>query len=402
MLDRSVTGADGTRWVATATLVLAAAVLVQLAFIAYLGNRTYTDVIRSVSFGAGVESGVIGIRTHVDNSKTFVGPLLWIRLVEAFGLAGIKGFNVAAFVGIFAVQAAIGRRLFDRRVTLCALVLTAFYTGTIRNVAASEPDDMMASLLFAVGALVWVAGWTETRPAVVSAARSAVTGLLMGAAFLFKFWVLIVFGGFALFLATRRDWTSIVAASVAFVIPLLVVTLVDGGASLAGFFGSAKRQSGYSPWAVVVARLFVTGLLPAFVAAGIAAVRRPGPSTAFAFLVPAPYLLYVVGMRDAFAVSFVMMLCLVFWSFPIAMLLLESRRLAVGRRLQAVFALYLIAAPLNAGVNLWRDTHTFQIVPGCSSTPVDPSYPRVKERCVKELKQPSANAAGITASSDTR
>ena len=361
-------------------IVLAAAALVQLALIAYLGNRAYTDVMRSVSFGAGVESGVIGIRTHVDNSKTFVGPLLWIRLASAFGLAGIKAFNVAAFVGIFAIQAAIGLRLFGRRVTLYALALTAFYTGTIRNVVASEPDDMAASLLFALGVLVWVAGWDESRPA----ARSAAAGLLMGCAFLFKFWVLIVFGGFTLFLATRREWTSIAVASVAFVIPILVVSLVDGGASLAGFFGSAKRQQGYSPWAVVVARLFVTGLLPAFVAAGFAAVRGSSVPTAFAFLVPAPYLFYVVGMRDAFAVSFVMMLCLVFWSLPIAMLLLESRRLAVGRRFQAVLALYLIAAPLNAWLNLWRDTHTFQIVPGCSSTPLDSAAPRIAARCVKD------------------
>jgi hypothetical protein len=372
---------DETRWWATAGLVLAVAVLVQLALVAYLGDRAYTDVMRSVSFGAGVERGVIGIRTHVDNSKTFVGPLLWIRLAEAFGLAGIRAFNVAAFVGVFAIQAAIGRRLFGRRVTLYALALTAFYTGTIRNVVASEPDDMMASVLFARGALVWVAQSRESRPA---AGRSAAAGLLMGSAFLFKFWVLIVFGGFALFLATRRDWASLVAAAVAFAVPLLGVTLVDGGASVAGFFGSAKRQSGYSPWAVVVARLFVTGLLPAFVVAGLAAVRRPGFPTAFAFLVPAPYLFYVVVMRDAFAVSFVMMLCLVFWSLPIALLLLESRRLAVGRRLQAVFALYLIAAPLNAWVNLWRDTHTFQIVPGCSSTPIDRSAPRISARCVKD------------------
>ncbi len=374
--DRPAADDDGTRWRAIAAVVLAAAVLTQLAFIAYLGNRAYTDVMRSVGFGAGVESGVIGIRTHVDNSKTFVGPLLWIRLVETFGLAGIKAFNVAAFAGIFAVQAAIGRRLFDRRVTLVALALTAFYTGTIRNVVASEPDDMMASLLFALGALTWIAGR--------SVATAAGAGVLMGCAFLFKFWVLIVFGGFGLFLATRRDWASLVAASVAFAIPFVCVTLVDGGASLAGFFGSAKRQHGYSPWMVVVARLFVTGLLPAFVAAGLAAVRRPGLPTAFAFLVPAPYLFYVVGMRDAFAVSFVMMLCLVFWSLPIAMLLLESRRLAVGRRFQAVLALYLIAAPLNAWLNLWRDTHTFQIVPGCSSTPLDSAAPRIAARCVKD------------------
>lgn len=367
--------ADGTRWAAAAALVLGAAVLTQLALIAYLGTRTYTDVIRSVSFGAGVESGVIGIRTHVEFTKTFVGPLLWIRLASAFGLPGLKAFNVAAFVGLFAVQAAIGRRLFDRRVTLYALAVTAFYTGTLRNVSAGEPDDMMASLLFALGALVWVAG--RSSPA------AAVGGLLMGCAFLFKFWVLVFFGGFAFFLATRRDWTSLAVLAVAFAIPFLGVTLVDGGASVAALLGSAKRQQGYSSWGGVAARLFVTGLLPAFVAAGLAAVRRPGVPTAFAFLVPAPYVLYVVGMRDAFAVTFVMMLCLVFWSFPIAMLLVESRRLAVGRRLQAVFALYLIAAPLNAWVNLRRDTHPFQIVPGCASKPVDPAVPRIAVRCVK-------------------
>lgn len=374
--DRPAAGEDGNRWVATAALVLAAAVLVQLAFIAYLGNRTYADVIRSVSFGAGVESGVIGIRTHVENTKTFVGPLLWFRLASAFGLAGLKAFNVAAFVALFAVQAAIGRRLFDRRVTLYALAFVAFYTGTIRNVVASEQDDMMASVLFALGALVWLAGR--------SIAMSAVAGVLMGCGFLFKFWVAIFFGGFALLLATRRDWTTLAVAAVTFAVPFCCVTFVDGGASVAGLLGSAERQRGYSSWTIVGTRLFVTGLLPAFVAAGLAAVRRPGLPTAFAFLVPAPYLFYVVGMRDAFATTFVMMLCLVFWSFPIAMLLVESSRLAVGRGLHAVFALYLIAAPLNAWVNLWRDTRAFRIVPGCSSTPVDRSTPRTTESCLKD------------------
>jgi hypothetical protein len=372
---RPAAGEDGSRWMVTAAVVLAAAVVVQLAFIAYLGHRTYTDVVRSVSFGAGVESGVVGIRTHVENTKTFVGPLLWFRLASAFGLAGLKAFNVAAFVALFAVQAAIGRRLFDRRVTLYALAFTAFYTGTIRNVVAGEQDDMMASLLFALGALVWLAG----RSTVASAAA----GVLMGCGFLFKFWVAIFFGGFAIFLAMRRDWRSLAAASMAFAVPFLCVTLVDGGASGTALFGSAERQRGYSSWATVGARLFVTGLLPAFVAAGLAAVRRPGLPTSFAFLLPAPYLFYVLGMRDAFATTFVMMLCLVFWSFPIMMLLLESRRLAVGRRLHAVLALYLIAAPLNAWVNLWRDSRPFRIVPGCSSTPVDRSAPRITARCVK-------------------
>lgn len=390
---------DETRWVTTVALVLAAAVLVQVAFLAYLGNRTYADVIRSVSFGAGVESGVVGIRTHVDNTKTWVGPLLWIGLADAFGLAGIKGFNLAAFVALFAVQAAIGRRLFDRRATLYALAFTAFYTGTIRNVVAGEPDDMMASLLFALGALVWVGGRSASDAGAATASRSAVAGALMGCGFLFKFWILIFFGGFVLFVATRRDWTTLASASVAFAAPFLVVTLVDGGASAAGFFGSVERQRGYTSWPDVATRFLTTGLLPAMLAAGLIALRRPGLPTALAFLVPAPYVLYVVGMRDAFATTFVMMLCLVFWSFPIVLLLLESRRLAVGRRLHAVLALYLIAAPLNAWVNLWRDTHTFQIVPGCSSTPLDRAAPRVAARCVKELRHPSARATG---SSDTR
>ena len=155
---------------------------------------------------------------------------------------------------------------------------------------------------------------------------------------------------------------------------------VGAGANAVG----AERQRGYSSWATVVTRLCVTGLLPAFVAAGLAAVRRPGLPTSFAFLLPAPYLFYVLGMRDAFATTFVMMLCLVFWSFPIALLLAESPRLAVGRRLHAVFALYLIAAPLNAWVNLWRDTRPFRIVPGCSTTPVDRSAPRITESCLKD------------------
>lgn len=360
-------------------VILAGAVLAQLLLVIHLGDRTYTDVMRSVGFGAGVETGVVSIRSHVDNTKTFLGPLLSYRLVAAYGVAGLKAFNVAVFVAIFAVQAAIGRRLFDRNLTAYALVLTAFYTGTLRNVAASEPEDMIASLLFALGAFGWLAG------------RSAVlTGLVMGCAFLFKFWILIFFGGFLLVLSVRREWVVAAAAGTAFAVPFLCVNVVDGGASLFALLGSVERQRGYSPWPVVAFRLLSTGLVPAFLAAGLAAGRRPGHATAFTFLVPAPYLFYVVAMRDAFATTFVMMLCLVFWSFPIALLLREARVLAVGRRRHVALALYLIAAPLNAWWHLWRDTQPFQIVPGCYLTPVSPSAKRIEQGCTYRRGGPSS------------
>ena len=202
--------------------------------------------------------------------------------------------------------------------TLLALFLMAFYTGTLRNVAAGEPDDMAASLLFAVGVLVWL----DRRSA-------AAAGLVMGCAFLFKFWALIFFGGFALFLLVRRDWWSAGAASAAFALPFLCLSLVDAGASLAGFLMTARRVRGQSTWPLVGLRLVVTGILPAFLAAGWVALRRPSFENVLAFTaVPAPYLLHILVMQDAHAVTFVMMLCLVFWSFPIAELLLGWQALA--------------------------------------------------------------------------
>ena len=351
-----------------AATVLIASVVVQLLLILHLGHHVYGDVIRDVNFGAGVQEGVISIRTHVNNTKTFLGPMVWHRLADVGGVFALKFFNLAAFVTLFTVQGAIGRRLYTQRVTLVALLLFAFYTGTLRNVAAGEPDDMLASLGFATAILVWL----DTRSSVLA-------GLVMGCAFLFKFWILIFFGGFVVFLLVQRDWKAGIAAGAAFVLPLLCINLVDGGASMGALLGTVRRQESFSSWPLIGWRLTITGLLAGSLVAGWAALRRPAFRNTLTFLLPAPYILYVVAMRDAHAVSFVMMLCLVFWSFPIAELFLSASPLVDRRRLQQmILAAYLIGATGNAYLHLYRDTHTFVIRPGCGVEPLDGSdYPDI-------------------------
>ena len=227
------------------------AVALKLGFAAYLGGRVYPDVNRALNYAHLVQQGAFSIQTGVINDKTFVGPLLWLRLYEWAGVKGLLAFNVAAFVALCGVHYGLGRRRYDGWTRAIALALFAFYVGTNRNIVAGEPDDNLAALLVGVGLLIYL----DTR--LVLAA-----GLCIGAGFLFKFWVAIFGLGFACYLIWKRPWREFAWALCGMGAPFLALNGVDGMASFRALFVSLGIQHGYSPWGQLGSKLLSTGLLP--------------------------------------------------------------------------------------------------------------------------------------------
>ena len=326
---RSDTAASAGRIIA---MILAGSIAIKLVLILHLGGNFHGDVVRAVNFGYGVHEGVLSIRTHFDNTKTWVGPVLWSQLFDLTGPYGLKLFNMVAFVAVFGVQYLAGRRLYDRATLLLALFLFAFYVGAHRNVMAGEPDDMAAALLFAAGLVVFL-----RRDGVVGAS------ILIGLGFLFKFWVVIFFGGFALFLLWEKRWRELALAAASFLVPYLIVNLVDGFASLAALIWSVGMQSGFDSWSHIGWRLLSTGLLPAVLVSAWAVLRDPSRTNRLFLLVPSAYFAYVLVMRDAHAASAVMMLCMVYFGFLIAEFLLRHPYLG-NQRLRRRFLVSVLAA----------------------------------------------------------
>lgn len=338
-------------------LILAGSLTIQLLLILYLRGEFYTDVVRAVNFGYGVHEGVISIRTHIDHTRTFVGPVLWFHLFQVAGPWGLKAFNLLAFVALVSLQYLIGRRFYSRDTLLLALLLYAFFVASHRNVMAGEPDDMTAALFFTAGLLAYLRGG-----GVVGAS------VLMGAGFLFKFWVAIVFGGFVLFLASNRRWRSLPLVAIGFVLPFLGVNLIDGFASVTALLFSMENRAGLTTWGYVGWRLFSTGLLPAVLLAAWALVKERSSHNRLFFLVPSTYLAYVLIFRDAYGVTGVMTVCMLFLSFLIARFLLLNPYIGSGRARQRVLASVLAAYVLvSAGMALYdsaQATHPIELKAG--------------------------------------
>ena len=310
MSDISRPSAEGWQIV---FLILAGSIIIKLALILHLGPQFHGDVVRAVNFGYGLHEDSLSIRTHFDNTKTWVGPVIWYHLFDLAGPWGLKLFNMLAFVALFGVQYLTGRRLYDRATLLLALFLFAFYVGTHRNVMAGEPDDMTAALLFSTGLLVFL-----------HRDRVIVASLIMGLGLLFKFWVGVFFGGFVLFLLAERRWTALPSAVISFLVPFACVNLIDGYASLAALLWSVGMQSGYDDWSHIAWRLLSTGLLPAVLVSAWTVAKNPSRQNRLFFLVPIPYFAYVLLMRDAHAASAVMMLGMMYFGFLVGEFLLRS------------------------------------------------------------------------------
>jgi len=347
----------------TLVLIVTGSVLLKAGVIAWLDGRVYGDVLRSVNFGLGVGEGLISITTHVDNTRSFLGPMLNAALYRAGGVWAIKLFNALTFIGLCLAMIRIGRRRFAERVVVVALFLLAFYAGGHRNVVAGEVEDNLASLMFAAGLLLHL----ETR-------RTLPASVLMGVALLLKFWIAIFLGAFGLFLMMRRRWRDAAAMTVGGLLPFALVSSIDGGATVRSLLMTVDRQQGYSTWTLVVARLLSTGLLPTIAISAWTVRKRPSNHGTLFFTLVASYFAYVLLFRDAHAITFVMMLCLVPAGFLVADFLVHSPLVGAGRpgrlRLTVVLALYAVGNLGIAWQNLYRDTHPFQVAPGRDAKPL--------------------------------
>lgn len=345
------------RWLLI-SLILAGSVAIKLALIFHVGLVFHGDVVSVVNFGYGIHEGVLSLRTHTHPTRTWVGPVMWFQLFQLAGPWGLKIVDMLAFLVLVGVQYALGRRLYSGETLLLALFLYAFFFAGHRQVMAGEPDDLVASILFAAGLLVFL---QRDRVVVASA--------LMGLGFLFKFWIAILFGGFLLFLLWQKRWLLLPRAVIGFALPFLAVNLVDGFASLTSLLRSLESREGATAWSYVGWRLFSTGLLPAVILAGWTRAREPSIHNQLFFLIPATYLAYMCLFRDAYGTTGVMNLCMLLLSFLIARFLLINPYMGSGRGRQRVLASLLAAYVLTSvGFALYdssRATHAIQLRASC-------------------------------------
>jgi hypothetical protein len=330
-------------------LILVGSVAVKLFFIWHLQGRAYDDVFRAIHFGNLINEKAFSIHTHVINSKTFLGPIVWAYLYDGFGMPGLKLLNLLMFILLFFTQWALGKKRYAPPTIVLALFIFAFYVGTNRNIAAGEPDDNLAALLFTLGVLGYLnAGWVFGP------------SILMGMGFLFKFWVVIFFAGFAGYLLLQRRFRDFLLASAGVLMPFVFINLVDGGASTRALLMSTAKQQGYSDWQEVAFKMVSTGLIFSVLISAYAWFKQKNCWNTLFFFISSAYFVYVVLARDAFSASFVMMECLVFSSFLIADCLLSGGYLSGGGvskvLLFAFCVLYLLSTFGVTYLNLYRDT----------------------------------------------
>jgi hypothetical protein len=325
--------------------LLAISILLKLVFILYLGDRAYHDAFRAVHFGYLLDQGRLSIQHDTIVNKTFLGPMLWYAAYQRTGMAGLKLFNLLAFVVLLWLQYSLGRGRFGDRTVSLALVLFAFYIGTNRNVIAGEPDDMQAAVLFTGGVLVYL-----------NTSRAFPAALLMGVGFLFKYSTAIFCIGFAFYLLTRKRWKDLGLAVLGMLLPFVALNAVDGMRSWQGLLKSLSEKMGHWPWPAVVRKMLSTGLLVSVALSFPAWWRSRDALRGLFFFVPTAFFLYVLFTRHAFPATFVMMQCLLFSSFLIAEFVLGWRRGVFGRRLLAIALLFAVLTSAETYLKVPRET----------------------------------------------
>lgn len=325
------------------------ATLVKIAFMTHLDGQMYGDIRRALDFGFLVAEGPDSIRTTFINDKTFIGPLFWYALYRQMGVGGLLAVNVFTFLALCTALYRLGYGRYQGSVRIVAMLLFAFYVGTHRNIAAGESDDNLAALLFAVGILAYL----DRR-------RSLIAGLLVGVAFLFKFWIPIFAIGLLVFMAHKRRWRDLGLSLAGMVLPFVAINVVDGGASLRCLWFSIQLQHAYSSWPSMAFKLFSTGLLPIAVFATLVWWKRRSDVETLFWLLAVAYPAYALVNRDVFAASFVLMLSMLFASFPLAEGLLAAVARLQPRWRPAVLAgtlgLYLAGTTMITYHNFQRDT----------------------------------------------
>jgi hypothetical protein len=342
---------------ATITLVFVAALFVKVVFIWHLAGRVYRDVFMAVNFGYAIDQQILSIHTDFIRNKTFLGPSLWFYLYQNFGIFGLTAFNLVIFALLCLTQYFLGKTRYSEDATVIAVFLFAFYVGANRNVVAGEQDDNLAALLFSLGILLYV-----------NRKRTLYPSLLMGLGFLFKFWVAIFFLGFILYLLTNKFGRDVLLACVGMILPFLFINLVDGFESVRGLLTSLGIQQGYSDWAGVGYKMLSTGLAVSFLICLYVWLKDSNEQNTLFFFVSSVYFIYVIIQRDAFAASYVMMLCLMFSSFLIAEFILHlvnTRALSARSQsisLSVILASYVTVTSMITYRNLYQDTEPFALV----------------------------------------
>lgn len=345
MKDRRLLSWTGWRLVSS---ILAASALFKLALILWTGDLVYGDVSTAIQFGRrALQDGLSGgAESLVINSKTLLGPMVWAWIHDHAGVAGLKAFNLACFLGLSGIGVGLGRKAYPPEVLAVALFLFSFYVGTNLNVIAGEQDDMTCAVLFSAGILVHL-----------RKDRAFLASLFMGLAFLFKFTSAVFWLGFAGHLAVRGRGREMLLSGAGMVVPFLLFNLVTGGSGFDSLWRSLEIQRNFSTWSEVAFKFGSTGMaLSVLISAWVVWRGRRGHDVLFFFLSVA-YPLYVLILRDAYAAGYVMMITMVFSSFLIARFLLTWTGPARGRKaLYAVLLAYLIVTTTITVHNLLHDT----------------------------------------------
>jgi hypothetical protein len=339
----------------TLGIILLLSVAFKMLVMAYLDGRVYYDVSKALNFGYLVHQETFSIDKDIINSKTFLGPLVWFYFYQAGGLMGLQALNLIVFISLFFTVYALGKGRYNTSTIILALFLFSFYAGTNRNIAAGEPDDNIAALLFGLGVLVYL-----------NTGRVFLSSLLMGFAFLFKFWVAVFCMGFSLYLVIQGRSRSVWLAGLGMVLPFALVNCIDGFQSMRSLFISLNVQKGISPWRNVAFKMLSTGMIFSVLASAWTWIKHRSDANTLFFVIPTTYFIYVLVNRDAFAASFVMMQCLMFSSFLIADCLLMPMILHSSRlRTRALIAFCVAYLGITAAItyqHLRRDTVALALV----------------------------------------
>ncbi len=349
--------------------ILAAAVLFKVAFILWAGDLVYGDVSIALQFGRkALQDGFSGgAEPLVINSKTLLGPMVWAWIHNHAGVAGLKAFNLACFLGLFGIGVGLGRKAYPPEVLAVALFLFSFYVGTNLNVIAGEQDDMTCAVLFSAGILVYL-----------RKDRTFLASLFMGLAFLFKFTSVVFWLGFAGYLAVRGRGRGLLLTGAGMVVPFLLFNLVSGGSGFDSLWRSLEIQRNFSTWSEVAFKFGSTGMALSVLISAWVIWRGPRGHDVLFFFLSVAYPLYVLILRDAFAAGYVMMICMVFSSFLIARFLLTWTGPARGRKaLFAVLLAYLIMTTAITIHNLVHDTQPIVVEARLPTTASPPDSPPV-------------------------
>lgn len=296
-------------------LILLSAVFMKLAILVPLYNYAYYDVLKALAFGKGyfLLGGHDFIKTHIINSKTFIGPVLWFFVYDHFGAWGLKFISIFCFVVICLIQYSLGRKAYPRETALIAVLLFAFYPGVTLSVLFGEQDDNLSMLIFTLGVLIYA----KTK-------KILLPTIIMWLSFIFKFSTFVFYLGFIGFLLARRDWKPLALSVLGLTVLFLGLNLFDGFQSLRSLSASFAVQKYCSSWQHIGFKMFSTGMVFFFLMSLRAYYTGKNSFNLLFLCLSASYLVYVLLFREAYSACFMAGQSLIFSSFLIAEFILND------------------------------------------------------------------------------